>query len=296
MRRLNVRSAQIDECIQKSLFAIPYRPQNPELQPGELLLLQLVKDEARQLGQERERINFALVFSRLEADHDGALSRFHWPTENRTWPWIVHGSATVPTVPFSLEDLPLTKRYEGQTNPMYLDPHDEQVVLPFIQWNLAAEMPTQALQVVAAHEVVQQFGRKRALSTIYNHDRIAVLRPVPTRLVTAPEFVRNQALADGLKAFYECRCQICGQDFEARYGKSYAETHHIQYLHAGGPDISTNIVVICPNHHRIIHATNAHFNRDSLAYEYPNGLHELLQRNEHFVQAPLFDRLDPQAG
>lgn len=64
-------------------------------------------------------------------------------------------------------------------------------------------------------------------------------------------------------------CQICGQDFEASCGVPYAETHHIKYLRAGGPDISTNIVVICPNHHRIIHATNARFNRDSLTYEYP---------------------------
>ena len=41
MRRLNVREAQIDECIQKSMFAFSFRPQNPELQQGELLLLQL---------------------------------------------------------------------------------------------------------------------------------------------------------------------------------------------------------------------------------------------------------------
>ena len=43
MRRLNVRPAQIDECIQKSMFAFSFKPQNPELHPGELLLLQLVK-------------------------------------------------------------------------------------------------------------------------------------------------------------------------------------------------------------------------------------------------------------
>lgn len=293
MRRLNVRSAQIDECIQKSLFAIPYRPQNPELQPGELLLLQLVKDEARKLGQEHERINFALMFEKLEQDPDGSISRFHWPNENRTWRWIVHGLATVPMIPFSLEDLPLSKGYEGQTNPMYIDPQDEELILPFIQWNLA-EIATQTVQVVPAHEVMQKFGRKRALSTFYNHDRIALLRPVPTKLVTTKEFVRNQALADGLKAFYECRCQICGQNFEARYGVPYAETHHVQYLHAGGPDISTNIVVICPNHHRIIHATDAYFNHDTLTYEYANGLREPLKQADHFIQAPSFDR--PKAG
>lgn len=78
MRQLNVRSAQIDECIQKSLFAIPYRPQYPELQLGELLLLQLVKDEARQLRQEYERINFALVSRLLEEDHDSIFSQLHW--------------------------------------------------------------------------------------------------------------------------------------------------------------------------------------------------------------------------
>jgi hypothetical protein len=139
---------------------------------------------------------------------------------------------------------------------------------------------------VQSHEVVQKFGKKRALATIYNHDRIAVVRPVPTKLVTKPEFVRNQALVDGLKAFYECRCQICGQDFEARYGVPFAETHHIKYLQAGGLDISTNIVVICPNHHRIIHQTNAYFNRNTLTYEFPNGLHEPLKQTDHFVQAP----------
>ncbi len=51
MRRLNVRPAQIDECIQKSLFAFSFRPQNPELRPGELLLLQLVKNGGRQVRE-----------------------------------------------------------------------------------------------------------------------------------------------------------------------------------------------------------------------------------------------------
>jgi 5-methylcytosine-specific restriction enzyme A len=45
-------------------------------------------------------------------------------------------------------------------------------------------------------------------------------------------------------------------------------------------------VVICPNHHRIIHATNAYFDRRSLTYEYPNGLREPLISPDHFVNAP----------
>ncbi len=87
MRRLNVREAQIETCIRKSMFALPVRPKNPELQPGELLLLQLVKEEMNQQTNLIGRINFALIFDHLERDHDGSLSRLTWPTEGRVWDW-----------------------------------------------------------------------------------------------------------------------------------------------------------------------------------------------------------------
>ncbi|HET8669078.1 MAG TPA: hypothetical protein VFM05_00180 [Candidatus Saccharimonadales bacterium] len=116
MRRLNVKQSQIDECIQSSLFAFGVKPQNLELQPGELLLLQLVKREAARLGKLKSRIDFALVFDHLEYDHNGTISRLHWPNADRIWPWIVHCSATIPTIPFSLAHLDLSENYEGQDN------------------------------------------------------------------------------------------------------------------------------------------------------------------------------------
>ena len=48
MRRLNVRQAQLQECIEESMFALGSRP---SLQNGEILLLQLVKGDAKQAGQ-----------------------------------------------------------------------------------------------------------------------------------------------------------------------------------------------------------------------------------------------------
>src|SRR5258708_16275877 len=102
MRRLNVRPAQIDECIQKSMFAFSVRPQNPELQPGELLLLQLGKAEAAQLGKLPSRIDFALVFDHVEPHYHVTISRLPWPRENRTCPWIGEVSAPGPSIPLSL--------------------------------------------------------------------------------------------------------------------------------------------------------------------------------------------------
>jgi hypothetical protein len=308
MRRLNVRLAQIDECIRHSMFALNSRPANPELAPGELLLLQLVKQEALREGKMRSRIDFALEFDRLELDLNGTISRAYWPNEGRTWKWIVYGRMTVPTIPFSLEDLGLSRSYDGQDNARLLSREDEARVRPFIQWSLA-QMPRPDLQVVPATHVSNEFGRKKVLDAIYNHDRIAIAQnlhltelaleenepyvvegmstePLSRFLVEEMRYRRNPALADTLKSYYRHRCQVCGNDFEPRYGEALSESHHIQYLSQGGLDISGNVAVLCPNHHRIIHATNAQFNRHELAYDYPNGLRERLLLPDHFEQLP----------
>lgn len=74
MRRLNVRHTQINECIKQSLFGLSRKPRDPELQQGELLLLQLEKHEAELLGKLENRIDFALIFDHLEHDPDGMIS------------------------------------------------------------------------------------------------------------------------------------------------------------------------------------------------------------------------------
>lgn len=285
MRRLNVREAQIDECIRESMFALSERPRNPELQVGEPLLLQLVMSDARRLGKTDRRINFALIFDHLERDHDGTISRRHWPNEGRTWEWIVYGSATVPTIPFSLEQLNLSRNYSGQDNARYIDPADEEHVHPLILWSLA-QQPDRYSQIVSPSEMAQTFGHERALAGVFNHDRIALLDPQPPRRHISESLDRNQWLAESLKSYYEHRCQVCGNDFLPTYGTPFAESHHIQYLSRGGPDISGNIVVLCPNHHRIVHATHAEFDRGNFEYRYPNGYREPLLLPDHLAKAP----------
>lgn len=288
MRRLNVREAQIDECIRESMFALSDNPRNPALQPGEPLLLQLTITDARRLGKVGQRINFALIFDRIERDYDGSISRRHWPNEGRVWNWIVYGSATVPTIPFSLDRLDLSKTYSGQNNARYIDPVDQTKIQPYILWSLA-QQPDRYSQIVNPSEIAQTFGREPTLEGVFKHDRIALLSPPSKSTYVREGFVRNQWLAESLKSYYSDRCQVCGNDFEPRYGESFSESHHIQYLSGGGKDISGNIVVVCPNHHRIIHATHAEFDRAKLEYRYPNGLRESLILPDHLAKAPGYD-------
>lgn len=133
----------------------------------------------------------------------------------------------------------------------------------------------------------RHFGAPKVLVAIRNRDRIARLHAVPTRVVSVEQLVRNERLAESLKTYYEYRCQICGHGFQPTYGVDVPKRTTSSTWSQGGPDVSTNMVVICPNHHRIIHTTHAAFNRQMLTYEYPNGLREPLIRPDHFQGEPV---------
>jgi len=66
--------------------------------------------------------------------------------------------------------------------------------------------------------------------------------------------VRNYVLAraKGL-------CEWCGaKGFETRSGSIYLETHHIQPLSESGSDTISNVIALCPSHHR-----EAHFGKNA---------------------------------
>lgn len=68
---------------------------------------------------------------------------------------------------------------------------------------------------------------------------------------TVLRIIRDSSLAHDLKRLYQYRCQICEQSIKLNKNEFYAEGHHIKPLGNPhhGPDISGNIIVLCPNHH-----------------------------------------------
>jgi 5-methylcytosine-specific restriction protein A len=66
--------------------------------------------------------------------------------------------------------------------------------------------------------------------------------------VRSPEVRRNVLLRAG-----GC-CEFCSeQGFKTSDGAIFLETHHVVPLSEGGPDTESNVVAICPNHHREAH-------------------------------------------
>lgn len=272
MRRLNVRFTQIEECIRLSLFAVDTLPRSPEMWPGEELLLQLVLQDARELGKEGSRIEFALIYDHWDPDPTGEVSRRHWPKAGKTWKYIIHCRETIPTVPFSLEGLKLSRSYGGQANPMYIQPEDEAKIRPYLKGGATPEELTNLTSV------------DELLAAIRNHDKVVEWSPVrTTRVAEHDRRLRDPWLGDTLKLLYDHRCQVCVHDFKPRYGVPYADTRFIRPLDRAGRITSTNLLVLCPNHNAIVGATGAEFRRRELALHYPNGVIEKLILRDHFI-------------
>jgi 5-methylcytosine-specific restriction protein A len=91
----------------------------------------------------------------------------------------------------------------------------------------------------------------------------------------------NRAIGETLKLLYNYRCQICGENISARYGVNIVESHHIDPFVESLNNNAENQIIICPNHHRIIHRARPVFDRRKLIFVYHNGLEERVILNQH---------------
>lgn len=106
-------------------------------------------------------------------------------------------------------------------------------------------------------------------STILESERIIKIRKL------------NKKIGDNLKLLYNYRCQICGQLIGEKYGLHIAEAHHIDYFVTSLNNNASNQLIVCPNHHSIIHDANPIFDRNRRLYIYKNGIEQKLVLNKH---------------
>lgn len=79
-------------------------------------------------------------------------------------------------------------------------------------------------------------------------------QPTPARVEQLTyRVLRDTPLARKLKLLHRDRCQLCGEALRISPSRTYSEAHHIIPLGGrhNGPDIASNIIVLCPNHHAL---------------------------------------------
>jgi len=91
----------------------------------------------------------------------------------------------------------------------------------------------------------------------------------------------DRAVSTSLKECYNHRCQICMNNFEQGYGVKVSEAHHIEPFSISLNNNADNIIILCPNHHRVIHRAGPEFIKVEKVFRYPNGFVEGLKLNQH---------------
>jgi hypothetical protein len=91
----------------------------------------------------------------------------------------------------------------------------------------------------------------------------------------------DRSIGEGLKKLYEFRCQICGVNFAKPHNQQIVQVHHIDSFVNSMNNDYDNLIVMCPNHHSVIHKASPTFDRRSLKLFYPNGYNETLILDQH---------------
>lgn len=109
-------------------------------------------------------------------------------------------------------------------------------------------------------------------------DKNAAIKQV-TRLQKVRQLDRS--IGDSLKLLYDYRCQMTGEKVGDEYHVLVVEAHHIIPFTESMNNDTSNIMILSPNYHRLIHKAKPTFNRKTLSFEFPNGLIETVKLNLH---------------
>ncbi|WP_019680668.1 HNH endonuclease signature motif containing protein [Ruminococcus flavefaciens] len=102
--------------------------------------------------------------------------------------------------------------------------------------------------------------------------------------------IYDHSIIYGLKALYKGRCQLCGYFPLDEFITDITEAHHIEYYSETQNNDASNILILCPNHHSIIHKLNPTFDRKQMRYLFPNGIILGLKLNYHINEVNNNDR------
>ena len=106
------------------------------------------------------------------------------------------------------------------------------------------------------------------------------------QIATRPGFVRvyNKSIIMQLKALYRGNCQICGCNPVAAFGTAICEAHHIEPFSVSQNNNPSNIIILCPNHHKLIHKGNLTYDPATLSFHSPEAIPLLVQLDYHLKQ------------
>lgn len=181
---------------------------------------------------------------------------------------------------YSKEQIALQRQYRGNGKLPYIDEaHQEHIAI--YSTHIAGTLLFDCMQIQEFQEesnALKELGESVAEGILDGRDDTAGIL-IRTKSCKIRKLSRT--IADDLKAAYGYRCQICGQSIGEPYGSHLIHAHHIHYFVHSLNNNANNIMIVCPNHHAIIHDVNPIFDFAQKQFHYPNGYVEGLSLNLH---------------
>ena len=91
----------------------------------------------------------------------------------------------------------------------------------------------------------------------------------------------DHSICNNLKMLYDYRCQISGEKIGEDYGGYVVEAHHLVPFVESQNNDASNLIVISPNFHRIIHKFKPSFDRKKKLFRFENGIEEKVTVDLH---------------
>ena len=96
--------------------------------------------------------------------------------------------------------------------------------------------------------------------------------------------VYNHSIIANLKKLYRGKCQICGDYPIPGMVIDICEAHHIEYFSESMNNDASNIIILCPNHHSLIHKLNPVFDRKTNKYILADSSEIRINLNYHLKE------------
>lgn len=167
-----------------------------------------------------------------------------------------------------------------------------QVMEMFGQWNgMEFEEMTELVKTVLSgdFEKEDKIELSKVGEELTEHELEAYLNfqddsaSLNTKMKEIQQRIYSRRKIEMLKRLYAYRCQICGKNIGSEHDTYIAEAHHIKYFSSCIDNSSDNLLILCPNHHTLIHKLNPVFDYDQLEYVYSDGKRDGLILDFHLT-------------
>ncbi len=108
---------------------------------------------------------------------------------------------------------------------------------------------------------------KRDLSQIRDELRSLKASDSEQIVVKSKVYIRDNKTIAQLKIMRGYKCQMCGSTIRKKNGSCYVEAAHITPKRHKGPELPSNIIILCPNHHK----------------EFDLGKNKILERSDNLL-------------